>query len=119
MTENNKTEWLPHLDAVIAAPNNHRVLMEDQSVRVLEVTVEPGEREPLHHHRWPSIMIVLARPNYVNRDASGDIIPPAGGMPASPVLPRALRLPPQAPHAIEVDADAPCRFQAIRIELKE
>ncbi len=69
------------------------LLFEDEAVRVLEVTVAPGERENLHHHRWPSIMVVLARPNYRNFDADGNEIPPSGGTPASPVLPRALRLP--------------------------
>ena len=118
MSENDKEEWPPQLDAVIAATKNHRVLMEDDAVRVLEVTVDPGERENLHHHRWPSIMVILARPNYVNRDAKGNVIPPAGGTPADLVLPRAVRLPPQATHAIEVDADAPHRFQGIRIEFK-
>jgi hypothetical protein len=68
----NDEVWPPHLDAVIAAPDNHRVLMDDETIRVLEVTVEPGEREPLHHHRWPSLMVVLARPSYVNRDATRD-----------------------------------------------
>jgi hypothetical protein len=34
------------------------------------------------------------------------------------VLPRALRLPPQRLHAIEVAADAPHAFRSIRIELK-
>jgi len=113
-----ETEWPPHLDALVAAPANRRLLLEDDAVRVLEVSVEPGEHENLHHHHWPSIMIVLARPNYVNRDADGNVIPPAGGMPSDPVLPRAVRLPPQATHAIEVDADAPHRFHGIRIEFK-
>ena len=31
------------LDAVAAAPKNHKVLYEDDHVRVLEVTVQPGE----------------------------------------------------------------------------
>jgi hypothetical protein len=113
-----KEEWSPCLDAVIAAPRNHRVLMEDETIRVLEVTVDPGEREALHHHRWPSLMVVLARPSYVNRDAQGNVIPPAGGAPVDPVMPRAVRLPPQATHAIEVDAEAPHRFHGIRIEFK-
>ena len=73
------TEWPPHLDAMVAAPTNHRLLFEDEAVRVLEVTVAPGERENLHHHRWPSIMVVLARPNYRNFDADGNEIPPSGG----------------------------------------
>lgn len=40
-------------------------------MRVLGVSVEPGERENLHHHRWQSIMVILARPDDVNRDANG------------------------------------------------
>src|SRR3712207_884321 len=107
MPETNETEWPPHLDALVAAPANHRLLFEDAGVRVLEVTVAPGERENLHHHRWPSIMVVLARPNYRNFDADGNEIPPSGGAPSTPELTRALRLPPQRLHAIEVAADAP------------
>jgi len=118
MTEADQSEWPPHLDALVAAPANHRLLLEDGAVRVLEVLIEPGERENLHHHRWPSIMVVLARPNYTNFDAAGNVIPPSGGPPADPRLPRALRLPPQATHAIEVDAGAPHGFQGIRIEFK-
>jgi len=57
MPEPDDTEWPPHLDALVAAPANHRLLFEDDAVRVLEVTVEPGERENLHHHRWPSLMV--------------------------------------------------------------
>jgi len=92
MSETDQAEWPPHLDALVAAPANHRLLLEDEAVRVLEVSVEPGERENLHHHRWPSIMVVLARPNYRNFDADGNEIPPSGGTPTSPALPRALRL---------------------------
>jgi hypothetical protein len=93
VTKIDETEWPLHLDALVAAPANHRLLHEDDEVRVLEVTVQPGERENLHHHRWPSIMVVLARPDYRNFDADGNEIPASGGTPASPVLPRALRLP--------------------------
>jgi hypothetical protein len=37
---------------VIAAPKDHKILLENENVRVLEVTVLPGEIEPVHHHRW-------------------------------------------------------------------
>jgi hypothetical protein len=116
MADTDETEWPPHLEALVAAPANHRVLLEDDEVRVLEVIVQPGERENLHHHRWPSIMVVLARPNYRNFDGDGNEIPPSGG--TSTELPRALRLPPQKPHFIEVAADAPHGFRGIRIEFK-
>jgi hypothetical protein len=118
MPDTNETEWPPHLDALVAAPANHRLLFEDDAVRVLEVTVEPGERENLHHHCWPSLMVVLAWPNYRNFDANGNEIPPSGGTPVSPAPPRALRLPPQRLHAIEVAADALHSFRGIRIKFK-
>ena len=116
MPEMDDKEWPPHLDALAAAPANHRLLFEDETVRMLVVAVAPGERENLHHHRWPSIMVVLARPNYRNFDADGNEIPPSGG--TSTELPRTLRVPPQRLHAIEVAADAPQGFRGIRIEFK-
>jgi hypothetical protein len=39
------------LDAVIAAPKNYKVLLENYKVRVLEVTIAPKEIENLHHHQ--------------------------------------------------------------------
>lgn len=49
--------WDLALDAVIAAPENHKVLFENDNLRVLEVTLHSGEEEPVHHHRWPSVFV--------------------------------------------------------------
>ena len=49
--------WDPKLDAVIAAPANHKVVFENDRLRVLEVILEPNEQEPTHHHRWPSVFV--------------------------------------------------------------
>ena len=35
MPETDEAEWPPHLDALIAAPANHRLLLEDDTMRVL------------------------------------------------------------------------------------
>ncbi len=43
-------------DAVAAAPNSHHILMEDDKIRVLRVKIAPGATEPVHDHRWPSVM---------------------------------------------------------------
>ena len=95
-----KEEWSPCLDAVIAAPRNHRVLMEGETIRVLEVTVDPGEREALHHHRWPSLMVVLARPSYVNRDAQGNLIRFMGSGSSSSLAPAKLAHLAEAPREL-------------------
>jgi hypothetical protein len=42
---------------VIAAPKHHKVLFESERLRVLEVTLEPNDEEPVHHHRWPSVFV--------------------------------------------------------------
>jgi hypothetical protein len=47
----------PALETVIAAPSNHKVIYENDRLRVLEVNLEPDEEEPIHHHRWPSVFV--------------------------------------------------------------
>jgi hypothetical protein len=51
------TPWDPALDAAVAAPKHHKVLFENEGLRVLEVTLEPNGEEPVHHHRWPSVFV--------------------------------------------------------------
>jgi hypothetical protein len=53
----NPATWDPALDAVVAAPRHHRVLFENANLRVLEVTLEHLDEEPVHHHRWPSVFV--------------------------------------------------------------
>ena len=58
-TENSDpASWDPALDAVAAAPKHHKVLFENNRLRVLEVTLEPEDEEPVHHHRWPSVFVL-------------------------------------------------------------
>jgi len=42
-------------DAVAAAPRNHKVILENDAVRVLEATVPLHSREVPHTHFWPSV----------------------------------------------------------------
>lgn len=48
--------WPDSLDAVKAAAPNHRVVYEDNKVRILEVLLKPHEFERIHTHRLPSVM---------------------------------------------------------------
>ena len=51
------SSWDPALDAVAAAPANHKLLYENDNLRVIEVILEPDTEEPVHHHRWPSVFV--------------------------------------------------------------
>jgi hypothetical protein len=51
MTTEQPWSWPEAMDALLAAPVSHRVLLENDRVRVLEVVIEPGTREPEQRHR--------------------------------------------------------------------
>lgn len=48
--------WPENLDALKAAPDNHKVVYEDRNVRVLAVILDDKKSEPIHTHKWKSIM---------------------------------------------------------------
>jgi hypothetical protein len=52
-----KSNYPDGFDAVLAAPQSHKVIFENAFVRVLEVSVSPGTTVPMHHHRWPSSLV--------------------------------------------------------------
>jgi predicted metal-dependent enzyme (double-stranded beta helix superfamily) len=111
-TNNFDKWWTPDNDALAAAPQNHKLLFENDQVRVLEVTVQPGVREPLHAHRYPSVMY------YVSAAHMKEYSP---GLPAAD-HPRkedgaVVFLPIGPPHQME-DVETTKPLKAIRVELK-
>ena len=59
-------------EAATAAPKNHKVLYEDDHVRLIEVTVQPGETENLLIHHYPSVFIYdAAQPRIRNHLETG------------------------------------------------
>ena len=123
-TAEQPSRWPARLDAMAAAPNSHRVLLENERVRVLEVVVKPGEREPVHAHGWPSLMFIThpAKLRYIPAIVLGndvqlgaEEIVAAGPKPTGTAIPRWL--PPEGPHAV-VNIDT-TEYRALRIELKQ
>jgi quercetin dioxygenase-like cupin family protein len=108
--------WPDSLDAVRAAPRNHRVVLENDTVRVLDVTVAPGERERLHAHCLPSVMYLQYEGRYRDYDAAGNVTSEVRTAAPDSVFPMTLWLPPQAPHAVENLDTRPVRL--LRVEFK-
>lgn len=109
--------WPAEFDAVTAAPGNHKVILENEHVRVLEVVVPPHTTEPVHAHCWPATLYIQESGDIVDRDASGKVVFDTRELPAKPQLPFARWSPPQPPHAIENLSDIPLRL--LRIEHKD
>jgi len=51
-----KWTWPDSLDALKAAPENHKIVFEDSNVRILQVLLDGRKAEPIHTHRWKSVM---------------------------------------------------------------
>lgn len=45
-------DWPPELDALIAAPDQHNLLMENDHVRVIDTIMPLGTTVPLHTHLY-------------------------------------------------------------------
>jgi len=99
--------WPDALDAVIAAPKHHVVLFENDRVRVLETLIRPGERTPMHTHRWPMTLHTISRSEFVRYDVHGKVVFDSrenrnvGGAEGGPPAPKVGWLEPLPPHALE------------------
>ena len=67
-------EWPEEMDAVLAAGEHHRLLLENDRVRVLDIRIRPGETVELHTHCWPSVLYLLSWSDFVRRDAAGVVL---------------------------------------------
>lgn len=109
--------WPAELEATVAAPDNHKILLENERVRVLEVTLRPGEVEPLHFHRWPSVLHILQADEWIDRDAKGNMIfNSRAGPPLQ--LPITMWKGPEAPHS-PVNLSDSVDVRLIRVEIKD
>jgi hypothetical protein len=67
-------EWPDELDALMAAPEHHSLLLENERVRVLETLIPPGETTSVHTHRWPNVQHVLSSTDFIRRDGEGAVL---------------------------------------------
>ncbi len=115
MTTEQPWPWPKTMDALLAAPASHRLLLENDRVQVLDVVIEPRAREPEHTHQAPSIMIIdePARIRYYAGGALRFESPARSGF--SPGV-RVRWMEPEGPHSVENIDER--RYHAIRVELK-
>lgn len=111
-----KDEWPESLDAITAAPEHHKVLLENDHVRVLDSRVGPGDSTPIHTHQWPSILYILGTSDFVRYDADGNVIFDSRKSQKLPSNGTAIWSPPLPPHYVKNIGDTEIRV--ISIELK-
>jgi hypothetical protein len=109
--------WPQHLDALTAAPEYHRLLLENATVRVLDTCIPAGDTAPLHCHPWPSVLYILSWSSFVRRDQEGNVLLDSRTLPHLISSPGTLWSPPLGPHTLENVGTTDLRV--IAVELKQ
>ena len=111
--------WPGNLDGVKAAPENHKVIFENEHVRVLEVTIPPHSKEPVHTHCLPSTLYFQQIGDIIVRDPDGKLIFDSRQMKENEKqkAPFVLWNPGEGPHSDENPDDVPIKI--IQIENKD
>jgi hypothetical protein len=108
--------WPESLDALAAAPESHRLLFENEAVRVLETRIPPGAATPVHTHRWPGVLYVLSFAHFVRRDDAGSVVVDTRESVALPQAGTALWSGSLPPHTLENVDTSP--IHVVGVELK-
>lgn len=116
MTSMTGNQWPASLDAMVAAPSHHEVLLENEHVRVLDTKLGPGESTHVHTHPWPSVLYVLSWSAFVRYDREGNVLLDSRDWPSAPEKGTTLWAAPLGPHSARNVGTGELRV--IAVELK-
>ena len=108
--------WPDSLDALVAAPGNHTLLMENEHVRVVWTRILPGEIVPVHTHKWPSVLFMKTWSDIVRRDPEGNVLLDTRLSGEAPKLNTPIWLEALPPHSVENVGGA--EIDNVQVEIK-
>lgn len=101
----------------MAAPQYHRIVLENDRVRVLDTRIPVGDIVPVHTHRWPALYYTIVAGDFVRRDPDGNILFDSRTVPGLLTASEATFMECLQPHSVEnVSAT---EIHLISVELKQ
>ncbi len=97
----NDWPWPQEMDALVASPMHHSLLLENEFVRVLETIILPGETTAVHTHQWPAALTIISWSDFIRYDAEGKIIADSRNLPPTDRDGTALWAEPLTPHSVK------------------
>jgi hypothetical protein len=97
----NVGEWPVEPDALVAAPQHHKLLMENDFVRVIDTLIPPGEITNVHTHKWPSSLYIISWSDFIRYDNERNIVLDSRRLSKTPLPSSAAWSDPLSPHALE------------------
>lgn len=116
-SEQNAWSWPADLDAIIAAPNHHKLLLENEQVRILDTCIMPGERTAIHTHQYPAALYIVSWSEFIRYDDKGNIMLDSRKLEKQPSPEVALWSAALEPHALENIGNS--KLHVISVELKQ
>lgn len=116
-TEQNTWPWPDKFDAVIAAPQYHRVVFENDRIRVLDTRIPVGDIVPVHSHRWPAIYYTIVAGDFIRRDIEGNVLFDSRSVPGLLTTSEATFMECLQPHSVENVSSN--EIHLISVELKK
>lgn len=101
MTNSEEWPWPDDLDALIAAPQHHKLLFENDFVRVLDTCIPPNETTQVHTHRYPASIYILSWSDFIRLDDKGAVIFDSRMLAKAPMPGSAGWTESFAPHALQ------------------
>jgi hypothetical protein len=109
--------WPDSLDAMIAAPQYHKLLLENERVRVLDTVIPVGDIVPVHTHRWPALYYTIAAGDFIRRDGDGKVLFDSRTVPGMLSTSAATFIECLPPHSVE--NVSPSEIYLISVEIKD
>jgi len=82
--ENMVSNWPEALVALTVAPEHNKLLLEYDTVRVLDTFIRPNEITALHTHRWPATLYILSWSDFVRYGENDNVVVDSRNFKASP-----------------------------------
>lgn len=115
--KSNKEQWPPELDALVAAPQHHKLLFENESVRVIDANIPAGEITKLHTHQYSASLYFISWSDFIRYDADGNVLLDSRSLEKTPAPGWATWSGPLPPHALKNIGDN--ALHVICVEIKQ
>lgn len=109
--------WPDALDALVAAPDHHTLVFENDRMRVVRTRIPAGQTVPVHTHRWPFVLCISKWSDHVRRDPQGNVLRDTRQAQEKPTLNAATWHGPLPPHSVENVGGT--EFDALNVEIKD
>jgi hypothetical protein len=116
-TPNDLWSWPNSLQALVAAPDHHSLLLENDKIRAVHTRIPLGQTVPVHPHRFAGVRFIESWSDFIRRDQHGIVLFDARQLRGKTKLNAPLWQAPLPPHAVKNVGSG--EFNAVEVEIKD